>query len=1190
MRRSFTADFMLLLTLLNSAGSSWLQAADMIDTKDVGSRGVVFESPQGNFGISAGKGVDDVNGDGFDDVALLVRMLPSGTPNSSALVLLYGGPALSGRKTIRETLPRTAFFRTLDPELDIGAPSPAGDINQDGFADVSVPLHPIDGNLPNTVFLVYGAPDLTGEHEIEDIGVTLAGMSFFSSDDSILGIQSVVPIGDFNGDGSVDVAIGAPRSTNLQGEAEGGAIFVLFDVRKLSSPVDLSQVGSTIPGFRIYSTTSPNPACCLIGSQECCNQPCCGRFGSGLGDNIRPLGDFDGDGFDDLLVSASGLRPRRFYLIRGRAQPPAVVDLVEAEARGEVITFLGHVSSLRDNRALGGIVGEGMAGLGDLDGDGLPDLALAVTRECCPSPLDTGIDVATYIFSGRSDFPSRIDFNDLSEEDYSAVIRSTDPYTRFGSSLAAEDMNQDGMRDLVIGAPDASPGGKSNAGEAYVVYGRGDLPKELLLDDDFDGLRVLGDGYFNGLGSAVDGAGDFNGDGTRDVLLLAPQRGTQYPGPARACVIYGTGSGPIPLRLYRADPAFGPLRGGTVLRLRGSGFTGIAGEPRVLFGGNPASSARVISGSEIRAVTPPGDGTGPVDVTLILGAETRTVAQGFKYTPDFPAIDIADLGNAGLVLEGEQTPDGIASPGSSVAFGDFTDDGVDDLAVGSQTPRGGIVTLVRGGPGLPPKLPPFASSDRVSLITFPPAVENAPVHVAAIGDVNGDGVGDLGVGLAAGLAYVIFGRASFPRDLVLEDELFERRAVRLEASGDSSDVKLARLGDATGDGIGDFAVSIPRASRSDIEVGEIVVIAGRTVWPDDFDLDASALTLARIQGSRAGERLGEEIATAGDVNGDGALDLIAATLGVGGSGRAYVLFGGTVLSGETTAESHTLAGGGVTIVLEDGVEQLNWLHVVGAGDTDADGFDDVLLGVEGGGASNQGVTYLLRGAASLPQSLTLVEEPAALDGIARFFGSGPWVQSGRIAPAGDFNADGRDDFLIAQLPDKPLDGYPWKVLLMLGGDDLPSSVDLSRVGSFGLELPGPNAAQVFLPAREAGDLNGDGQPDFAITGGKGGFDGKPGSVYVVFGAYGGTTFRRADANFDGRIEISDAIYALSYLFLGGEVPRCKDAVDADDDGRLVLTDAVYLLNHLFAGGPEPPVPYPNKGMDPTQDTLDCRGF
>jgi len=285
-----------------------------------------------------------------------------------------------------------------------------------------------------------------------------------------------------------------------------------------------------------------------------------------------------------------------------------------------------------------------------------------------------------------------------------------------------------------------------------------------------------------------------------------------------------------------------------------------------------------------------------------------------------------------------------------------------------------------------------------------------------------------------------------------------------------------------------------------------------------------------------------------------------------------------------------LAGKGARIDIEDGFAHFDWLHVAGAGDTDGDGFDDVLLGVEDGGESNQGVTYLVRGRSLVPEPLVLVEEPAGPDGATRFIGAAPRVQSGRVSPAGDFNADGLDDFLIAQLPEKPLAAYPWKVRLVLGNAGLPQAVDLSAAASLALELPGPHAAQVFLPAREAGDLNGDGQADFAVTEGFRPFEDSPGSVYVVFGAYGGTTFRRGDANFDDRIEISDAIFALAYLFLGSEAPRCADAVDADDDGALVLTDAVYTLNHLFGGGPQPPAPYPEAGEDPTADGLDCRGF
>jgi hypothetical protein len=74
------------------------------------------------------------------------------------------------------------------------------------------------------------------------------------------------------------------------------------------------------------------------------------------------------------------------------------------------------------------------------------------------------------------------------------------------------------------------------------------------------------------------------------------------------------------------------------------------------------------------------------------------------------------------------------------------------------------------------------------------------------------------------------------------------------------------------------------------------------------------------------------------------------------------------------------------------------------------------------------------------------------------------------------------------------------------------------------------------------------------------------------------------------VDISDVIFTLSYLFLGGEAPKCADAADADDTGDLLLTDAIYLLGHLFLGGPRPPPPFPEEGFDPTEDALDCRGY
>ncbi len=82
-------------------------------------------------------------------------------------------------------------------------------------------------------------------------------------------------------------------------------------------------------------------------------------------------------------------------------------------------------------------------------------------------------------------------------------------------------------------------------------------------------------------------------------------------------------------------------------------------------------------------------------------------------------------------------------------------------------------------------------------------------------------------------------------------------------------------------------------------------------------------------------------------------------------------------------------------------------------------------------------------------------------------------------------------------------------------------------------------------------------------------------------------FIRGDLNRDNKIDISDAVGILSYLFQGGEEPMCLDAADVDDSGGVSLTDSVYLLNHLFKGGNSPPVPYPEEGADSTEDELSC---
>ena len=92
-------------------------------------------------------------------------------------------------------------------------------------------------------------------------------------------------------------------------------------------------------------------------------------------------------------------------------------------------------------------------------------------------------------------------------------------------------------------------------------------------------------------------------------------------------------------------------------------------------------------------------------------------------------------------------------------------------------------------------------------------------------------------------------------------------------------------------------------------------------------------------------------------------------------------------------------------------------------------------------------------------------------------------------------------------------------------------------------------------------------------------------------AGGEALFRRGDTNADGRLDLSDGVSTLGFLFLGSSAPPCQDAADADDSGGLDLTDAVFTFGFLFTGGGPIPAPGPEGcGTDPTTDTIGCDAY
>ena len=85
-------------------------------------------------------------------------------------------------------------------------------------------------------------------------------------------------------------------------------------------------------------------------------------------------------------------------------------------------------------------------------------------------------------------------------------------------------------------------------------------------------------------------------------------------------------------------------------------------------------------------------------------------------------------------------------------------------------------------------------------------------------------------------------------------------------------------------------------------------------------------------------------------------------------------------------------------------------------------------------------------------------------------------------------------------------------------------------------------------------------------------------------------FIRGNPNGDGASDLSDAVFILSYLFLGTEKLSCLDTSDVDDSGFVDISDTVFLLGYLFLGGKAPSAPLEGCGVDPTPDAVSCESF
>ncbi|BAQ16726.1 FG-GAP-like repeat-containing protein [Methyloceanibacter caenitepidi] len=394
--------------------------------------------------------------------------------------------------------------------------SGAGDVNGDGFADILVGAPDTNGTQ-GAAYLLLGGQTFTGD--LGDVGTSLDGAAFSGN----LGLggggdlagHNVSSAGDINGDGIADFVINAPRADDNP-DTSAGAAYVVYGGQSglnSSASLNLNDVGGTVLGFRLVGEQSSDYA----------------------GNTVSSAGDINGDGFDDLIVSAflgdadHGTDPNSnegaAYVIFGGQGLTGTHNLAEVGASGQIEGF--KLNGVDPGDRIGAV-----ANIGDINGDGIDDMA--VSAQYADTPGSAGADGATYVIYGDTSLPvtGPLNLADVGGSIAGFEIQGELTLGTLNGVAAAGDVNGDGIDDFILGARGfgASVGPDANMGSAYVIFGTssglsGDvLLSDLSADGSLNGLagfQLIGEAGDNYAGNSVSGAGDVNGDGFDDLLIGA---------------------------------------------------------------------------------------------------------------------------------------------------------------------------------------------------------------------------------------------------------------------------------------------------------------------------------------------------------------------------------------------------------------------------------------------------------------------------------------------------------------------------------------------------------------------------------------------------------------------------------------------------------------------------------------------
>jgi hypothetical protein len=500
----------------------------------------------------------------------------------------------------------------------------------------------------------------------------------------------------------------------------------------------------------------------------------------------------------------------------------------------ELSTLDGIIGTRFNGVSTGDLSGKSVASAGDMNGDGVSDLIIGA-YDAAPGG-QVGAGSSFVVFGTSAGFGAALELSTLNGAN-GFRINGVSAGDNSGQSVAsAGDINGDGLGDLIIGAPYASPGNRTDAGSSFVVFGTNKSfggVLELSTLNGTNGFRINGvsTGDFSG---TVASAGDMNGDGLSDLIIGASQAdpgGRSNAG--SSFVVFGTN------KSFGGVLELSTLNGTNGFRINGV----LAGD----WSGRSVASAGDMNNDGLSDLIIGADGAGP-------GGRVQAGSSFIVFGTNKSfggALELSTLnGTEGFRINSVSAYDYSGDGSGSVASaGDINGDGLGDLIIGAwgASPGGrnqaGSSFIVFGtnksfGAVLELSTLNGANGFRINGVS---ADDHSGFFGGCAGDINGDGLSDLIIGAdraspggryQAGSSFIVFGtNKSFGAALELS-ALNGINGFRINgvSAGDLSGNSVAGAGDMNNDGLSDLIIGVLYASPSGLtQAGSSFLVFGDSI-------------------------------------------------------------------------------------------------------------------------------------------------------------------------------------------------------------------------------------------------------------------------------------------------------------------------------------------------------------------------